>query len=257
MAEDDIKDVKDDVTDDAASDDKTDDKTDDKSDVVDDKSDDTQDDKSDDKSDDTDLGYDGFDTGTDTGNDVLTYLQETGVSADTAKALLYDAVKAGDPSKIDVAALREATGSEASARIILSGVKSYINEINTKTKEIQTALHEVVGSEDNWKKLTSWAKENLSETELQDYIELVGAGGRKAKLAAQDLMSQYEEAGNTSFETTTTVPKASNKSSNTVQALSRAEYYAAMDKATRDGKLTESLRQKLWKQRQAGIKAGK
>ena len=218
----------------------------------------TSEDTSEESTEDSDLGYEGLDTGTDTGNDVLTYLQETGVGADTAKALLYDAVKAGDPSKIDVDALKKATGSDASARIILSGVKSYIAEINSRTAEIHTTVNEVVGSADNWKQLTAWARENLSETELQDYIEMVGQGGRKAKLAAKDLLSQYEEAGNTSFEVGTTVPKKGGKSTTTsIQPMSRIEYYEAMEKAKREGKLTESMNQKLWKQRQAGIKAGK
>lgn len=257
MAEDDVK--QDDTTDNVDTDSNKDDVNKDDVDVDTTDADDSTDkaDNDADTSADDDLGYDGLDTGTDTGNDVLTYLQETGVAADTAKALLYDAVKAGDPSKIDLDALKKATGSDASARIIVSGIKSYIAEINSKTAEIHSVVNEVVGSADNWKQLTTWARENLPENELQDYIEMVGQGGRKAKLAAKDLLSQYEDAGNTSFEVSTTVPKKGGKSTTTIQPLSRIEYYEAMEKAKREGKLTESTNQKLWKQRQAGIRAGK
>ena len=202
--------------------------------------------------------YDSWgETGTDVGNSVITVLQESGLPADKAKALLYDAVQAGDPSKIDEAALAEAMGSAAQARIVVSGVKSHIKEIADKAESIKQSLYGVVGSEDNWKTLSAWARENLSETDLADYIEMVGQGGRKATLAVRDLMEQYEEAGNTSFDTSTVTPKTAKKTKSSIVPLSRREYYDQMELAARQGKLTPSLKEKFWQQRQAGIKAGK
>ena len=196
-------------------------------------------------------------TGTDVGNSVITVLEESGLAADKAKALLYDAVQAGDPSKIDEAALAEAMGSAAQARIVVSGIKSHIKEIADRAESIKQSLYGVVGSEDNWKTLSTWARENLSENDLADYIEMVGQGGRKATLAVRDLMEQYEEAGNTSFDTSTVTPKTAKKTKSTVVPLSRREYYDQMELAARQGKLTPSLKEKFWQQRQAGIKAGK
>lgn len=197
------------------------------------------------------------DTGTDVGNSVLTVLQESGLEVSKAKELLYDAVQSGDPSKIDEAALTEAMGSAAQARIVVSGIRSHVKEISTRAQEIKTSLYDEVGSEENWSKLSTWAKETLSDSDLQDYMELVGQGGRKAKLAARDLMEQYEEAGNTSLKDRTTVPSKTAKTTSTEQPLSRKEYFDAMEKAQREGKLNESTKAKLWKQRQAGVQAGK
>lgn len=197
------------------------------------------------------------DTGTDVGNSVLTVLQESGLEVGKAKALLYDAVQSGDPSKIDEAALAEAMGSAAQARIVISGIGSHVKEIATRAETIKTALYDEVGSAENWDTLSKWAREELSANDLQEYMELVGQGGRKAKLAARDLMEQYEEAGNTSLKDGTTIPKTAKKAVENLTPLSRKDYFSEMEKAQREGKLNESTKAKLWKQRQAGVQAGK
>lgn len=197
------------------------------------------------------------DTGTDVGNSVLTVLQESGIETGKAKELLYDAVAQGDPTLIDEAALAEAMGSAAQARIVVSGVKSHVKEINDRAAAIKESLYEEVGSAENWETLSKWARETLPKEELAEYIELVGQGGRKAKLAVRDLMEQYEDGGNTSLKDTTFVPKTTRKTQNSVEPLSRNEYFQAMEKAQREGKLNESTKAKLWKQRQAGVQAGK
>lgn len=220
--------------------------------------DDTDNTDVDDTVDTDDTDYESWgDTGTDVGNSVLTVLQESGLEVGKAKELLYDAVSQGDAALIDEAALAEAMGSAAQARIVVSGIKSHVNDIKSKAETIKQSLYAEVGSAENWETLSKWAREHLPEDELAEYIELVGQGGRKAKLAARDLMEQYEEAGNSTLTNTTTVPRTAKKANNDVQPLSRKEYFDAMDKAQREGKLNESTKAKLWKQRQAGVQAGK
>lgn len=197
------------------------------------------------------------DTGSDTGNAVLKKLQESGVNPDTAKALLYDAVQAGDVTKIDKAALTAAIG-EASANIVLSGIDTFIKENNAKNTSVLTALHTEVGGEENWNTLRDWAKANLKPEEIQDYIDLIDAGGRKAVLAAKDLNERYEQAGNTSLKKSEqVVPNANNQQQQpNIVAMSSKEYFAACEQAHRDGTYA-AKRAMLLASRELGKKQGK
>lgn len=197
------------------------------------------------------------DTGSDVGNTVLKKLQETGVKPETAKALLYDAVQAGDVTKIDKAALTAAIG-ETNANIVLSGIGTFIKDNNAKNASVLNALHEQVGGHENWNTLRDWAKTNLKPEEIQDYIEMIDAGGRKAVLAAKDLNERYEQAGNTSLKKSEqVVPKANNQQQQTtLVALSASEYFKACEKAQKDGSYA-AVRATLLAGRELGKKQGK
>jgi hypothetical protein len=197
------------------------------------------------------------DTGSDTGNAVLKKLQETGIKPETAKALLYDAVQLGDPTKIDKTALVAAVG-EASAQIVLSGIDTFVKENNAKNASVLGVLHEQVGGEENWNVLRDWAKTNLNAEEIQDYIDMIDAGGRKAVLAAKDLNERYEQAGNTSLKKSTqVVPQANNQQQqSTTVALSSSEYFKACEKAQKDGTYN-TVRASLLAGRELGKKQGK
>ena len=191
-------------------------------------------------------------TGDAIGDSVLKVLQDSGVKPETAKALLYDAVKAGDPSKIDRDALIEAVG-KANANLILAGVDSFVEKNKTHIQGVLNILHEEVGGKEQWDTMVAWAKENLTADEIDDYIEMVDQGGRKARMAAKDMRERYEEAGNTSLQKDETViPGKGRPTAPTIQPLSRADYYNEMETLRRTGKLTEAASQALWKRREAG-----
>jgi hypothetical protein len=195
-------------------------------------------------------------TGSDTGDAVLLKLQESGIAPDKAKALLYDAVKAGDPTKIDKDALVKELG-EASANIVLTGIDNFIKESTARNNEVVKALHETVGGEDNWNTLRDWAKANLKADEIDEYIELIDRGGLAAKMAAKDLTERYEKAGNTSLkQAEQVVPSANNQQQQTdLKPMSAKEYFAACEKAQRDGSY-EAVRGKLLAARNLGKQKG-
>lgn len=262
MSEDD----KDNVIVDDQVDDKVDDQQDPPNDPPDDKQDppvvDTDDNKDDidDSTDDDDPVLDSAKwgtTGTSDGDNALLILQESGVEPAKAKELLWDAVQSNDFTKIDKDALAEAMGSKAQASLVITGIKAYSREIADRTAEVTKTVTEEVGSKEAWDTLTEWAKENLEENELNEYIALVGEGGRKARMAARDLKERYEEEGNTSLTDNTVTPKTNRKPANKVEALSRAEYFDKLDSLQRQGKLTPQIEKQLFAAREAGKKQGK
>ncbi len=232
--------------------------------------DDTKDDKSDDTTttDDTDntdntkddKGDDGEQedvwgsTGDDAGDSVLALLKDAGATPDTAKALLWDAVKEGDVTKIDRDALVEAVG-KGNANLVMAGMENYVTKIQHRTKEVTEAVHNAVNGADNWAAIRSWAKETLSESEMVDYAEMIDKGGRQAKIAAKDLAEQYVEAGNTLTQGTAVTPTGK-PAPQTVTPLSRSDYFTAVEKLHKTGKADEASLNQLWKQRELGKAKG-
>lgn len=197
------------------------------------------------------------DTGSEVGNSVLKKLQESGISTEKAKALLYDAVQAGDPSKIDKDALVKELG-EASANIVLTGIDNFIKENAAANEAVLKSVHAAVGGESNWNTLRDWAKTNLKPEEITEYIDLIDQGGLAARMAAKDLNERYEKAGNTSLNTAAQiVPQANNQQQQPdIQPLSAKEYFAACEKAHRDGTY-ETVKGKLLAGRNLGKQQGK
>ena len=139
------------------------------------------------------------DTGSEVGNNVLQLVQNAGVSAEEAKSLLFDAVKANDMSKIDRAALVAKVG-EAQANIILSGTATFAAEVAKQSKEVLEAVTSVAGSSENWTKVQTWAEATttLTDAEAGEYNELIKKGGASARFAASELLAKYNaDAKNT------------------------------------------------------------
>lgn len=220
----------------------------------DDKTDDKSDDKRDDKSGDTDEDVWGS-TGDDVGDSVLDMLKEAGTTPDTAKALLWDAVKEGDVTKIDRDALVEAVG-KARANLVMAGMENYVGKIAARTKEVTEAVHSAVDGADNWSAIRTWAQEALSADEMVDYAELIDKGGRRASLAAKDLADRYVEAGNTLVKAEGTITPAGKAQPPKVEPLSRIDYFNAVNKLHKTGKADESSLNQLWKQRELGKSRG-
>jgi hypothetical protein len=196
------------------------------------------------------------DMGNEEANAVLQVLQNSGVSTDDAKALLWDAVEAGDPKLVDRDALIEKVG-KANAVLIMSGIENYTTKNTTKLAEVRAVVDTVAGSRENWDKAAEWARANVSESELNDLREMIDHGGSKAKFASQEIVRLYNDdpkntalsAGSTQVigDTTTTTPA--------VKGITRLEYGQMLQKHHRTGGTDAEFKQ-LQARRAAGKKQG-
>lgn len=195
------------------------------------------------------------DTGDDVGNSVLQTLQNSGVSTEEAKALLWDAVEAGDPTKVDRDALVEKVG-KAKATLIMAGIENVTSRNNAKIAEVTKVANETAGGEANWKTASTWAVKNMQEDELDELRNMLDKGGRQAKFAAGEIVARYNaDPKNTALNAGGGQVKPDGKGGSTVQPISRREYGDALDKLHRR-RGTPAEFAALKAQRQAGIKAG-
>lgn len=191
----------------------------------------------------------------DTANSVLLLLQNSGVTPDQAKALLYDATKAGKPEQINRDKLVEAVGA-TNATLIMAGIENYIGKVAARTSESNNVLYTAAGGKENWDKIAEWAKKELSAEELEDYIAMVNAGGRKISLAAKDLKERYEDKHGT-LKPGTIIPEGGNPAKEEIVGISRQDYYKELDKLNRrPGKADKTAQDALWARRAAGKKQG-
>lgn len=193
-------------------------------------------------------------TGSEVGDAVLTKLQNSGVTPEEAKALLYDAVVAKDISKIDKAALAAKVG-EASATIILDGITSFIASVEQANAKTMQSIHDVVGSADNWDAVRTWAKENMSEEQRLEYAAMIDISPRAAKMAAKAMYEDYIAAGHTEFTNTGAVIPNVNSNEEAVTPLTAAQYFKAVEKANAEGTYL-AQKDKLLRARLAGKKQG-
>jgi hypothetical protein len=84
-------------------------------------------------------------------------LKDAKVTPIEANAIFEEAMKTGDQSKINWALL-EAKIGPAKTRLVKNGVDAYYNDHVKTVMATKTAVFEIVGSEDNWNKITAWAK---------------------------------------------------------------------------------------------------
>lgn len=175
------------------------------------------------------------DTGSDVGNSILGMLEESGISTDDAKALMFDAVMEGDITKIDVDALAAKVGKNA-ANIIMSGAKTYIAESAVKTASIVSEVHTAVGGKDNWDAASKWASSNIPEATLAEYRPMIDKGGASARFAAAEILAAYNADGsNSTLAPSTPRAEGTSVSPPASTATTRAEYFAALEKANRRG----------------------
>lgn len=77
-------------------------------------------------------------------------------------------------------------------------VDSWIQGQEALANNYQTAVYESVGGEESYQQMTSWAGDNLSQTEIAAFDRAVGSGDiDMVKLAVQGLQSKYQTAEGT------------------------------------------------------------
>ena len=224
------------------------DKTDDK---ADDKTDDT-DDKTSDELDTTVWGS----TGDEVGDSVLLVLQNSGISVEDAKALIYNPLtEHGDPTKLNKNALIEKVG-KANANLVLAGIENFVSKNNTKNEAVLKDVYEIAGGKDNWEQVAPWAREKLSEADRKDYADMLDAGGAKAKFAAHEIIRLYNaDTNNTSIGKTTTL-EGESPAGDQGEAITRIEYAERMDKLYRTGKASKAAIAEVQRARERGRKKG-
>jgi hypothetical protein len=73
-------------------------------------------------------------------------------------------------------------------------VETYIKGMQSAQTADANAVMDVAGGTEGYKELTDWAKDNMPETELQLYNQMVETGTDNAKMAVEWLMSKRETA---------------------------------------------------------------
>ena len=180
-------------------------------------------------------------TGHEGGDAVLGLLQNAGVTPEEAKALLFDAVTAGDISKVDRVALEKKIGKDKTV-LVLAGAKSFLDDKVARNAQIVADIKDVAGGEENWKKVAAWAKAGtiISDDQMADYIAMIDGGGAQARFAATELVAAYNaDDKNTTLEAQGAAPVMEGDTSNTPggRSLSRIEYAEEVAKLHQRGRL--------------------
>ena len=180
-------------------------------------------------------------TGHEGGDAVLGLLQNAGLEPEQAKSLLFDAMQAGDLTKVDQAKLIEAIGADK-AKLVMIGAKDFLEAKTTRNAGIVKDIQAVAGGEDNWKKVAAWAKADsgISDDQLAEYIGMIDNGGAQARFAASELVASYNKSDkNTTLETPGVTPVVDGDNSNTPggRSLTRNEYAAEVAAAHRNGRV--------------------
>ncbi len=196
-------------------------------------------------------------TGDDVADSVLSTLQNAGVTPDEAKAMLWDAVKEGDLTKVDMTALKAKIG-DAKATLVMAGVSSFVERQSTRNAAIIEDIKSVSGGEENWDKMAAWGKENLPEADLTEYRTMIDKGGAQARFAAGEIARAYNaDPANTTLDTASAAPAVEGDGGpgQSARATSRAEYVTELDAAHR-GNPTEAALQEITAARHRGRAKG-
>ena len=168
-------------------------------------------------------------TGDENGDAVLTMLQEAKVTQAEAEAMLFEAVKSNDPSKINRDLLVEKMG-EAQATLIINASKDFMASNAKKIAEVTKTVHDAAGGKENWDKVADWAGKNMSDAERGEYAEMIDAGGLKAKFAAEQMIKSYEgDSKNSSLSNAADVHVGESSTPPEGRAISRADMVKELD----------------------------
>ncbi len=193
-------------------------------------------------------------TGSEVGDSVLRLLNEGGVTPEESKALLYDAVLAGDPSSINRDTLVEKVGADR-ANLIMAGVTNFINDNTSRKEAYVKTVHDAVGGKENWDTMLPWVNA-LPEEDAAEYIALLDQGGLQAKLAVKDLFNRYNaDPKNTSLAKTELIG-TSGVGKSVVEGISKQEYGRQLLILSNRNKATPQALEKLKAQRLAGKRSG-
>lgn len=194
-------------------------------------------------------------TGDEVGDSVLQLLSDNGMTTDDAKALLFDPVKNGDPTKIDRDALVEKVG-KAQANLILAGVENFVSKRNAAAEAGVKVVHDAAGGKEAWDKVLPWLNSKaVSEEDRAEYRDLIDKGGKSAELAVRDIVSKYNaDPKNEAIGKKEVI--GDGRSNSEPKGISQRQYGDQLLKLQRTGKATPEARAALLAQRRLGRKQG-
>lgn len=193
-------------------------------------------------------------TGDETGDSVLFLLQQSGIEPDTAKALLFDAVRDGDPTKIDRDALIEKVG-KATANLVMAGIENFVGKQAAKVAETTKIVFDAAGSPDAWKKVAEWSAKGLSDADREEFRSLIDKGGRSAQFAAAEMVKLYNaDSSNTSLGKTVRL-EGDGKAPDSGRAIGRREYADELMRAHARG-ASNAVIKEIQNARERGRKRG-
>jgi hypothetical protein len=192
----------------------------------------------------------------------LDLMKESGLTQIDVKAIFGVAVKSRNLADVDTKTLVSKLG-QTKANLVMAGITQFYNESTAHANGIKTMVHELAGGDKAWAQVAKWAQgrekadTNFAKT-LKETRGLIEKGGHAAKLAAQDLIAQYNadpatkglQNGQLVTKTGATVGQGQNA------PMGRQEFLTAMktehNKSRPDPRVINALRAR----RDAGRKAG-
>lgn len=193
-----------------------------------------------------------------TAQSVVNMLNEAGVGPVEANAIFEEALKNDDLSKVKWDVLEEKLGKDKAA-LAKIGITDYYNREYSKNVATTKTAHEVMGGEDNWKKVASWVKkaEKADPSRKAEFDELrqgLNHGGRYAKQAALDLKALYEgDKGNSGLGSSKII-QGDNPPKGGLEPMTRKAY---TDELRKHGdRIDPTLYAELRARRKAGMAAG-
>lgn len=187
-------------------------------------------------------------------------LKENNVSPVEANDIFKDAIEKKDISLVKWADLEKKIGPAKTA-LVKAGITQFDNEVVSKVKATVTAAYEIVGSEQNWETIKTWAQATEKTDaafagKIAEYRKAIELGGWAAQQAVTALKNDYNAApGNKGLGVTKLVQGGKAVPAG-LQTISKADYLKEM-KALHDRNAPSNeiatLRQRRLASRSAGV----
>lgn len=198
-------------------------------------------------------------TGHESADAAIDLLKEANVSPIEANAIFSKAIESGDLKDIPWHQLEDKIG-KAKTTLVKAGVENFFREVLDKNRATVAQTFEVMGGEENWNKVKTWAQtKEKTDTAFKGEVDairgMLDKGGKQAELAAKELRRMYEaDAKNNGLGTNkiiegNTAPKLDGA------PMTRAEYHAAITKAHNEN-APKAVIANLQARRRAGMQAG-
>jgi hypothetical protein len=198
-------------------------------------------------------------------NAALSIMKAAGMDAAALSTHFGEAIKSGDISKVDRAALDRALGADQ-AVLVMAGVTKWSEDAGREALAAAHAVQESVGGAANWAKMTQWARSKAKtdtafKSEIEGITDMLNGTGKARELGAKEFQRLYNDDPNNATvgkeQKTVTGDKVV---TTTVETMTGTEAYRAKEKATRlkqVGKLTHAEHAKEMQRIQRARNAGR
>jgi hypothetical protein len=187
-------------------------------------------------------------------------LAESNVDPKVANEIFAEALKTGDVTKVKWADLEKLIGP-AKTTLVKSGVTQYNAEVVSKNLATVNAAYEIVGGEENWKAVRTWAQAQEKADKgfaalMPEYRNALELGGWAAKKAVEALKEAYNKAPNTKGLGVTKLVQGETVAAIGGETIGKAEYLKqmkALHESNAPSTTINALRLRRLQSRNAGI----